>query len=458
MSISCGVATLLVKPDGTRFNFAYDGVYSPINYPRLRLVTNSRGFGLGFNYLNPDVLTIGAVCAVNLTVSMPTVSAPCPAGSPTASYAYTGSNSFYLASYTNSANQTTSYTYNANPYGIATITNPGSAGPDLTNSYNSSSQKLTGQTYANGATWSYTYEQMVYDWETYPNNDWTNVTDPLGRTTRHEFVNSTGPGAPRIVTDPLNRTVQLQYHNGSARHLQRRTEPEGNYVHHSYDARRNVIETRRVSKTPGTPADIVTSASFPATCSNQKTCNRPTWTRDARQNQAPHVSDPNQQTDFIYDPNHGGLLTETGPAPTAGAPRPQRRLTYTQRYAWISNGAGGYVQAATPVWVVASESRCIAGAPHASGTGCANANDEVVTTYDYGPKFGAQQPAAARRDGDRSGTERREHAHLAHLLCLRHARQPDQRDRPRRQFGELPMSDRPRPVSNRSGDMAFRTS
>ena len=38
--------------------------------------------------------------------------------------------------------------------------------------------------------------------------------------------------------------------------------------------------------------------------------------------------------------------------------------------------------------MVTQESRCIAGAPHASGTGCALANDEVITAYDYGPNSG----------------------------------------------------------------------
>jgi YD repeat-containing protein len=66
--------------------------------------------------------------------------------------------------------------------------------------------------------------------------------------------------------------------------------------------------------------------------------------------------------------------------------RPQTRYSYTQRYAWISNGSGGYVQAATPVWLLTAESSCRTSAWN--GTACTVANDEVVTTYDYGPNSG----------------------------------------------------------------------
>ena len=99
---------------------------------------------------------------------------------------------------------------------------------------------------------------------------------------------------PVSDTDPTGRTTTYQY--DSFGRLTRTTLPEGDYVQYSYDARGNVTETRRVSKTPGTPADIVTSAAYPATCSNPVTCNLPTSTTDAR----------GFVTDYSYDPVHGG--------------------------------------------------------------------------------------------------------------------------------------------------------
>src|SRR6185295_16939599 len=60
-----------------------------------------------------------------------------------------------------------------------------------------------------------------------------------------------------------------------------------------------------------------------------------------------------------------------------------------QRYAWISNGSGGYVQAATPVWVRTATSICRTSAATGNPAApCATAGDEVLTQYDYGPDSG----------------------------------------------------------------------
>jgi hypothetical protein len=119
------------------------------------------------------------------------------------------------------------------------------------------------------------------------------------------------------------------------------------------------------------------SASYPVDCSNPRTCNHPIWVRDGKGN----------QTDFTYAPEHGGVLIETGAA--VNGVRPQKRYTYQQRYAWVSNGAGGYVHASSPIWLLTQMSQCKSGPPAASGTGCANGpSDEVVTLYDYGPDSG----------------------------------------------------------------------
>jgi YD repeat-containing protein len=110
-------------------------------------------------------------------------------------------------------------------------------------------------------------------------------------------------------------------------------------------------------------------------CENPKICNRPTSVADAN----------NNITTYTYDPNHGGVLTET--MPMVGGVAPQKRYEYAQRYAWFKNSSGSYVQAATPVWVKTRERFCKTTA--ASGASCAGRSaDEVVTDYDYGPNSG----------------------------------------------------------------------
>jgi len=145
---------------------------------------------------------------------------------------------------------------------------------------------------------------------------------------------------------------------------------------YEYDARGNV--TRLVNSGAGM-ASRERTANYPAACTNPYTCNRPTWITDFDAN----------KTDYTYDPAHGGVLTVTLPAATAGGTiRARTRFTYVQRSAWIKNSAGAFVQAATPIWLLASESICRAGAFHSSGVGCVTASDEVLTTYEYGPNSG----------------------------------------------------------------------
>lgn len=74
--------------------------------------------------------------------------------------------------------------------------------------------------------------------------------------------------------------------------------------------------------------------------------------------------------------------------------RPLKRSAYVQRYAWISNGSGGFVRASSPVWLLSQERTCRTSGTSSGATGdvmgCAGGSgDEVVTTYEYGPDNGS---------------------------------------------------------------------
>lgn len=119
-------------------------------------------------------------------------------------------------------------------------------------------------------------------------------------------------------------------------------------------------------------------SALPCATLNAKLCNKPIYRRDARGN----------QTDFTYDPTHGGVLTEAGPADNNGV-RPVKRSSYATRTAWISDGAGGYSPAGPPIWLLAEERSCRTGSTNVGSNNCAlGATDEVVTAYDYGPNSG----------------------------------------------------------------------
>lgn len=184
------------------------------------------------------------------------------------------------------------------------------------------------------------------------------LTDPLGNISQYEIRNFGGSSSTMTVLKSITNTnggVTTNAYDvrpGIGPVLLSVMQPEGNKIVYSYDARGNVTEERAVSKTPGTPVDVVRRATYPATCANPITCNLPTSVTDAQ----------GGVTDYTYDAV-GNLLTVTGPAPTLGAARPQTRYVWEQRYAWYKqNGSSAITRAATPVWVQVSQSQCMMGA------------------------------------------------------------------------------------------------
>jgi hypothetical protein len=143
------------------------------------------------------------------------------------------------------------------------------------------------------------------------------------------------------------------------------------------DARDNVTMIRTKAKPGSGIEDIVYTAAYPTSCSNRKTCNQPIYTVDERGN----------RTDYTYHEPSGAVLSITGPA--VNGIRPETRYTYVLRNAWIASAAGGYEQVPDPVWLLASTSLCRSSAPTGNPDApCALADDEVRTTYDYGPEAG----------------------------------------------------------------------
>jgi RHS repeat-associated protein len=158
------------------------------------------------------------------------------------------------------------------------------------------------------------------------------------------------------------------------------TDPEGIRTDLEYDGHRNVTRVTRHARPGSTQPNgqpwpnIVTSAVFDVT--HPKSSSRPLSMTDARGN----------TTNWTYAPEHGGVLTETRPAPTAGAARPQTRHGYALRQArrWDGSAAG------PEIWLRASTSLCRTSAATGNpASPCASIGDEVLTTYDYGPATGA---------------------------------------------------------------------
>jgi hypothetical protein len=234
----------------------------------------------------------------------------------------------------------------------------------------------------NGQTWSYGYS---FDLGAPPGwTTWSHfVNTPLGTS-----MQGTGNGTPGEEMN-FGPTDSVTLYDGTVAHFERSRQnlfytqktPNGLTSMYCYDLRGNLEQTYKFPSSGSATCTgmlsgsvIQESAVYPTTCTDMVTCNKPTAITDANGN----------TSTFTYDPVHGGVLTVTGPA--VNGVQPQTRYTYVQRNAWYLSSSGVMTRDPNPIWLKATESYCMTGS--ASGSGCALANDEVVTTYDYGPDSG----------------------------------------------------------------------
>ena len=420
----------VTEADGTRLTFEYDNQGG--NATRLRSVVNNRGYALLLEYSGNLVVK---ACVLNLAQTVKPANNVCPAGVPTATYGYTTASTSigartHLASAVDPAGQTWSFVYNFDTIGFV---RPGEGSPWLTNSlwYRMNDDGLyeeivNQQNFADGSSYLYGYDETppLESCEPHiPSIAGGTYTDNLGNQTRLRYdfpirpydpsqghgqvpecdgddpppvrVHQVTPG-PVEVTDPLGRITLTDYCDPTAMagfppNWQYRcvvtpmpvstTDPMGIQTKMTWDMfTRNLTQTRQipiaVAGQPN-PGEIVRSATYNCGPATFRHCARPTSLTDAR----------GAVTNYAYSADHGGLLTETGPA--VNGVNPQTRHSYEQRYAWISNG-GGYVQAATPVWVRVATSSCRTSQPTGNPASPCTAGvlDEVRTIYDYGPNAG----------------------------------------------------------------------
>ena len=153
--------------------------------------------------------------------------------------------------------------------------------------------------------------------------------------------------------------------------LSRVTYPEGNYLDLTRDSFGRVTQQRHVSKTPGTPPDLVEAATFSSSCASLLTCYKPLTSTDPRGN----------QTIFTYSAVHGALLTATSAAPSAGAARPQTRYSYTAMQAYYKNASGQVVASGQNIYRPTAQSACMDSDP---AVGCTGQSQEAKTVFGFG--------------------------------------------------------------------------
>jgi len=339
---------------------------------RLQSITNNRGYQLHYKYksdsltgttpLNTRVgnwLAVQSVTGLNNAVdSCDPLAFSCTVSRTWPSISYTSTLGGPVTAATDQSGRTTEYIYSGSQ--LTGVRFAGSTSNDITIATDGATSRTSTVTDATGS-WNYSFS--VGDL-----NTTATVTGPTGEQTTVTTINSVG--RPYLVSVKVNPTTTRTWYfayDSQGRHT-RTTNPESDYSEVAYDGRGNVTQTTYVPKPGSGLSNIVTSAAYPASCTNPVTCNLPTSTTDARGN----------VTEYTWDSTHGGLLTVTAPAPTSGAARPQTRISYAPQTAYYKNSSGVIAAAPTSVTLPVSISAC------ASGTSCIGTADEARTTLAYG--------------------------------------------------------------------------
>lgn len=389
-----GRLTLLTNADGSTISFSYDAS------GRLLFMSSNRGYAVRYEYLSGGAQV--KVCGFNLAQTYATAATPCSASN----YVVTINNTIRTdgllqpTSVVDLMGQMTNISWGGYSNNFPTcISLPNSATCEVTNSFGAQPGELEEltkkdqvrvQTDANGNTYIYGYDFPLSNSDDPPKQP---GGPPIQSTS---WINGPGYSAQAYYEDGLAKTVSapgggpvaFEYDGVN---LKKATWPEGNNLTITRDWLGNPMTVLITPKPNSSETPATTTQTFPApnlygnptVCagSSDKLCDKPITRIDAKGN----------QTDFTYDPAHGGPLTVTLPAVQVNATgpmiRPQTRYEYAQRYAWIKNSGGTYVQAATPIWVLVRERSCKTTA--ASGQTCVGgAADEVITDYDFGPNSG----------------------------------------------------------------------
>ncbi|KAK0341814.1 hypothetical protein LTR94_024867, partial [Friedmanniomyces endolithicus] len=362
-------------PGGVRPGIDDDEPLECITYAnavRLEAVRNNRGYQIKFLYASDAEPASGieaqsqwlnrtGVMGVNLAVDSCPVVGPCTAASrtwPTMTYS-AGLFGGNMTSTTDQSGNTTLYAYNSGV--LSAVRLPGSSVDDIAINY--ASGKVSNVTTANG-TWNYTYADSG-------TTRTTTASGPLGQNVTATSNLSIGRATSVAQALSSGVTATTSYLYDGQRRLQRVTQPEGDYAQLTYDARGNVTQTLFVPKPGSGLSNIATYASYPSSCTNPKTCNQPITTTDAR----------GGVTNYIYDSGHGGVTTITAPAPTAGATRPETRISYAAQTAYFKpNPSSGITAATSSVVLPTATSACSVG----TAAACVGTANESRTTIAYG--------------------------------------------------------------------------
>jgi RHS repeat-associated protein len=387
-------ATQIVNPDGTKTYLTYRRQNSTSPFVRLQSVQNSFGYQLKFTYtendpsIYPGWERISNVRAINNAVEYcdPAADSCSFAQSwPSVSFSVNAANSSYYytaETVTDSAGRQLNYTYNEGPiynwnnneYNLIayigtlhSVRRPGSLSDDEIYSYNSW-LGIDGVQFTSIGSWSY---GAVSNSNPYPGvlaNTVRTITNLSNGSfmTVEDYPTLSPFREHYIITDENGHKTTLLY-DEYKRLLREDFDGSGsNYKSYSYDARGNLTAIVHTPKSGSGLSATTVSASYPTSCSNFATCNKPTTVTDARGAVTNYYWNADGTMDYVQLPAAG-----------SGVPRPETHYSYTTAQARVKNSSGVIVNQGDTVALQSSIAACMTSAWPCS------ASDRAITQFAY---------------------------------------------------------------------------
>jgi RHS repeat-associated protein len=364
----------IIRADGSRTTLHYKNSSYAISFfggsftiftVRLQSVTNNSGYQLKFDYssdsLNSTTVnnwySISKVTAINNAAEYCNPLADdCSVASswPHLTYAMSSSGSDKLETVTDILGRQARFRTDASGR-LKGVKRPGESSDGMVIAYDGNS-RVSSVTHQGSQTRTYSWSNPL------PGLTQVISTDSLGRTRTTNSVTSQAV----IVSDVDGLNQATSFSHDTDGRVTQIVAPEGNKVQYTYDARGNVTQVTQKAKPGSGLSDILTSAAYPATCSNPVICNKPTSTTDAR----------GQVTNYTYDAGHGALTKVQLPA-DGGGQRPTTEVVYTAHYARKKNSSGNLVTESTSITKPTLIRQCLTGAT------CYGSANERITEVAY---------------------------------------------------------------------------
>lgn len=393
------LVTSATKPNGDRVDYHYGEGLWP------RSITNSHGYQLRFEYVNPSAFQSNptSVTLFNMAVdACDPDAASCPAFTktwPKLTFEYQSNRPSAIVQ-TNG--DRTTYTYGTASQRIEQVNGPGTRATSYAyqncgaqppyGTCNAGAETLGGYRLSTvstgGRTWSYAWDPgLVAPGKLEHGTRVTSAAGSVGYNVEITTWFGNGFGdiylpAARVVkvTDELNRTTKMEYVGQLTPRTSKVVYPEANGAEYTYDMRGNITRVRTFAKAGGPPDQVIEitrgESGTTAHCAQAAYCNKAVLIRDARGYVARNTW--NATTGLLESTETGLQGPDTNLTCALGAGLcPKTVYGYTSLNAYYKNGANQLV-AGPAILSLTSTSLCEAATTCAAGT-------QIVTSLDYGP-------------------------------------------------------------------------